>query len=170
MDNLKTEKLQLSPPWVTYCRTLDALFLEDPGIRVILDQEEMRLDVYVEEQAKAEAISNLLPETKEFGGATLDIVVIPGNKPGTRLEEDLLTAFSENPVLDDVHKVISPLGTFVYVIWSPVIIQFFNDNLGDVNGNATMLAEHAAREVFPPRPGVYYCTAQLDGEPELKWP
>ena len=100
---------------------------------------------------------------KIFGNVALRIVLydmenVEAN-PGIKLYE---TIFSGNPILEDVQNLIDPAGVnHGYVRFKPEVVQFFDDNLSDYNGNWSGLAEDIAREVFVnDSTGMYFCTAE----------
>ena len=45
-----------------------------------------------------------------------------------------------------------------YVVFKNRVVQFFADNLQDVNGNITTLYETIAKDVFGEIPGICFCT------------
>ena len=45
-----------------------------------------------------------------------------------------------------------------YVVFKNRVVQFFADNLQDVNGNITTLYETIAKDVFGETPGICFCT------------
>lgn len=142
----KTAKL--SPPWVTFYRKVNALFGEDPDIRIQFHEDDNTIKLYVEGQDKAEALTKILPVEKNFGGVTLYIEVIPANKETSKA--DLFRkAFEGNPVFSYATTVggISS-NDYNFVIFRHKICQFWNDNLGDINGNFSGLYEDIARDVF----------------------
>lgn len=164
-------KLKLSPPWVEFANEVKALFAGDKEVTVIYDDEEKVISLYVDNAQKAEALTELLPETKEFGGVTVKVTVIPANGlTGAPVQEVWQTAFAGNPNFSGVKFIQIPLGNFTYIIWQPSVVQFFNDNLGDVNGNKTMLVEDVAKDVFQPQVGVYHCSGKAFGAPLGEWP
>ena len=62
-------RLNLSPPWITYYRQLNAFFSEDPEVRVVFDDTseddgEYIIKLYVNNIAKTEALEALLPKEK----------------------------------------------------------------------------------------------------------
>ena len=164
-------KLKLSPPWVEFASEVKALFSGDKEVTVIYDDEEKVISLYVDNAQKAEALTELLPETKEFGGVTVKVTVVPANgMTGAPAQDVWKAAFAGNPNFSSVKFVQCPLGNFTYVVWRPNAVQFFNDNLGDVNGNQTMLVQDVAKDIFDPELGVYHCSAQLLGAPLGEWP
>ena len=76
------------------------------------------------------------------------------------------TAFEGNPILNKIYVVEGIFSNrFIYVEFKPEIVQFYNDNLGDLNGNVTTLYETIARNVFNENPnlkGIFYCTAAVE--------
>ena len=63
-------KLGLSSPWMIYYREVEALFQMDPGVRVIFDDDNRELKLYVEDGEKAYALSQLLPTEKRSRSAS----------------------------------------------------------------------------------------------------
>ena len=173
MDKIiKNDNLQLSPPWVTYYKELQMLLGRDREIYLVFDQEEMKVKVYVDNIAKAEALEQVLAESKTFGNVMMNVEVIPSNNvrytAGGNVYDD---AFDGNPAFSYSREAALPvIDRLCYVVWAREIVQFFNDNLGDVNGNATMLYEQIARDVLKAAPGVYHCTAGPLNAPLGEWP
>lgn len=154
--------IKKSAPWVTYYREVDALFKKDKEVFVVFDEENTELRIYVNSQSKASAIQYLMPTEKEFGNVILKIEVIPANGIKIRNVDEtnilgiVCDAFCEN---DAVYMVTGVRSMFdlIYVIFRKEVVQYFDDNLGDVNGNCSTLYEVIARDVFRDV-GVKYCT------------
>lgn len=154
--------IKKSAPWVTYYREVNELFKKDKDVFVVFDEENVELKIYVKDQIKASAIQYLMPTEKEFGNVVLKIDVIPAN--GKELREvstsNIVTiacdAFRDN---DAVYMVTDVRAVFdlVYVIFRKEVVQFFDDNIGDINGNCSTLYEVIARDVFKDI-GIKYCT------------
>lgn len=154
--------IKKSAPWVTYYREVNELFKKDKKVLVVFDEENVELKIYVDNPAKASAIQYLMPTEKEFGNVTLKIDVIPAN--GKTLRDvntsNILTiacdAFLDN---DAVYMVTDVRSAFdlVYVIFRKEVVQYFDDNLGDINGNCSTLYEVIARDVFNDM-GIKFCT------------
>ena len=153
------KNVNLSPPWVTFYREINALFEQDPDVEVEFHENDNSICVYVEGQEKADAIDALLPDEKTFGNITVQIVVIPANKVMSK--SDLFNvAFSGNPAFayataktDDVFP-----KPFSYVVFKKKVVQFFNDDLRDINGNMTTLYQNIAKDVFGEDEGICFCT------------
>lgn len=154
--------IKKSAPWVTYYREVNELFKKDKKVLVVFDEENVELKIYVDNPTKASAIQYLMPTEKEFGNVTLKIDVIPAN--GKTLRDvntsNILTiacdAFLDN---DAVYMVTDVRSAFdlVYVIFRKEVVQYFDDNLGDINGNCSTLYEMIARDVFNDV-GIKFCT------------
>ncbi len=153
------KNLKLVSPWVNFYKEVEALFSEDPAVKLELDDEEMTLKLFVDGALKAEALTELLPTEKTFGDVTLKIEVIPANI----IKEDKLAlfkaAFEGNPVFsyacggEGVFK-----DAFKYVVFKNKVVQYFNDDLRDVNGNRSTLYQELAKDVFGEEGGVSFCT------------
>lgn len=145
MNNFK-----ISAPWVTYAREVEALFSKDPDITVNYDVEENIIILKVENADKADALTQILPSEKDFGGVKLQIKVVPANNLTAKSYILFKRAFDGNPIFSrfeiyDSPYTSNPIGFCVFV---PEIVQFWNDNLGDINGNVTTLYQNIADDVF----------------------
>ena len=157
-------KLKLSPPWITFAKEVTALFETDEEVKVLYDGVEQTITLFVDNAAKADALTALLPEQKEFGNVAVKLIVKPSNdaRTGDAYEDTYKTAFDGNDALVSTATVVNPLGTFTYVVWDAQIVQFFADNLGDIEGNESMLLAEVAADVLAPAGGVYHCTVPID--------
>lgn len=156
-----TDKLKLSSPWVTLHREIEAMFGDDPDVKVEYiagDGNDPVIKLFVEGQDKADAIGKILPETYEFGGVTVSVIVVPANRVETK-EALYRRAFEGNPAFS---YAVTAEGIFTnpitYVVFKNKVVQFWNDDLGDVNGNETTLYETIADHLFTEQDGVSYCT------------
>ena len=153
-------KAKMSPPWIEYVNKVKLLFEKDPDIKVEYNEGAMNLCIFVDNSDKYEALSNLLPEEKVFGGAALAITVIPSN---TKKSKDyryyLKKLFQGNGAvthIEDLTGIMSNPMTFI--VFEKKVIQYWNDNLGDLNGMKSTLLEQIARDVFEDADGVYFNT------------
>lgn len=159
--------LNLSAPWTTYYREMQALFKGDPEVRVLYNPEEPELKLFVDNCAKADVLTRLLPTKKQFGNVTLNISVVPANgKIVTPSDEnDFNIIFENNEALSYIWTVPAELGlNFTYVVFKNEVIQYFNDNLMDPHGLCSTLMQDIAADIFQV-PGVYFAT---DVKPEVK--
>lgn len=147
-----------SAPWITYFRKLEALFGKDPEIKIEYFDVPALLKMYVDNPTKAEAISQLLPDEVNFGGVTAEIRVVPSNKPLAKA--DLFAqAFTGNPAFS---RMVDVGGVFTnpihYCVFNKEVVQYWDDNLGDINGNESTLYQNIAEDVFEDTEGVMFCT------------
>ena len=154
--------LTKSSPWVTYYKEVDALFKKDKEVLVVFDEENIELKIYVDNQEKASAIQYLIPNEKNFGNVILKIKVIPSNGKQLRdvrttnivdIASDVFRGNNAVFAVTDVRAVFD----LVYVIFRKEVAQYFDDNIGDINGNCSTLYEAIARDVFNDV-GIKYCT------------
>ena len=164
-------KLNLSAPWVDYYDQVSALLGSDPLISVFLDEELYKLKIYVDDEIKASALDELLPNEKQWGEITLTIEVIPSNKEkvgltfahqGEFTDEELFAyVFAGNPLFKKNIHLEFPFD-ITYVVFKKQIVQYYNDNLSDPHGITSTLAQNIAKEIFETPAGVFYCTDLCD--------
>ena len=159
-------ELHLSSPWVNFYREIEALFKEDETVRVGFDENACEIRLDVESTVKAEALTKLLPAEKTFGTVTVKVTVIPANTEETKSNLFEL-AFTGNPAVSYMQDVESPFGKFTYVVFNKQVVQYFNDDLSDINGLRSTLYQDIAKDVFGEGDGIYFCT---DTDPDLEKP
>lgn len=161
------EKIKLSPPWVTFAHEVEALFAQDPEVKVVYNDEDRSLKLYVDNTDKAIALSKLIPDKKRIGNVIVKIGVISPNLDEMSKEELFGKAFSGNPAVYGIASYDTPFGYVTYVVFQNKVVQFFNDQMDDINGNKSMLFQEVAKDVFGNDHGVFYCT---EASPELSKP
>lgn len=169
----KFNNVKLSPPWAIFYREIEALFGQDPDIKVEYDEDEIEVKLFVEDPQKADALSKLLPTEKFFGGVCLKITVIPADvSNGDSTAKLIETAFKGNPAFKGVSSVDMFASTMNYVVFKKKVVQFYSDNLADAHGVTSTLYENIARDIFGNTQGIYYCTDTEDklGKPLGEWP
>ena len=179
-------RTKLVPPWATFVNEIQALFGDDPDIGITYDPDSYMVKMFVEDQNKAEALSYILPTNRTFGNIELTIVIIPAN--GEKIELTNLidehpanifeTAFKGNPTFSRtvvIHGLFN--NDITYVVFKKEVVQFFNDNLNDVNGNVSTLYQEIAHDLFSNEAyilrGVCYCTEAVSdklAKPLGEWP
>lgn len=150
--------MKLSSPWVEFYREIEALFAQDDEVKVVYEEEANEVKLYVENAHKADALTQLLPAEKTFGNVTLKITVIPANDLKVSKADLIAEAFDGNPALSYVQHVDAVIGAFDYAVFQNKVVQFFDDNLSDINGNKSTLYENIAKDVFGTDVGVFFCT------------
>ena len=152
--------VKLVAPWVNYYREIEALFALDHDVNVAYDEENYTINVYVETDKKAEALTRLLPAEKQFGDVTIKTFVIPANDNDDSPISLFKAAFADNPAVDYIRTVQTPFGTFNYVIFIPEVVQYRNDDISDIHGLKSTLYQDIAKDVFT-IPGVFFCTEEV---------
>ena len=176
----KEIRTKISPPWFTFVSELKALFGEDPDIK-IEHTKEFEVKMYVADANKAAALSVLMPYCRTYGNVDIIISIIPPNREQILINDDDYTelfnaAFKNNPALSYIQK-IEGLFEFkaTYIVFKNKVVQYFNDNLNDINGNTSTLYEDIARDIFKDTvaPGNFFCTDVVDNKlkkPLGEWP
>lgn len=155
-------EMRLASPWVSLYHKVQAMFEGDPDVRVVYasgDGEDPLIKLYVEGVDKADALGKLMPKGFTFGAVTVTIEVIPSNEREETRADLFRKAFEGNPALSYVASVDGVMSNPVhYVVFRNKVVQFYNDDLGDVNGNKSTLYETIADELFGGDEGVFFCT------------
>ena len=169
-------QLNLSAPWHSYYKELEAFFQEDNMVRVIFDEVNMEVKLYVKSEAKANALAQLIIPEQTWGDYTLKITVVPpnaniGGRIGTFRE-----ALDGNGAVSYIESVT---GIFTnplhYIVFKNKVVQYYTDNLGDIHGMKSTLYQDIAAEIFEDADlhNVYYNTdvevGKL-GKPLGEWP
>lgn len=150
-------KVKLAPPWITLFNEIKAMFGNDPDITVEYNEDNNDIRLYVNGQEKADAITQLLPTERKYGNVVVKVTVVPANKLGKEKLSLFRKAFEGNPAFSYV-KDIPGVFSVSYVVFKNKVVQFFDDNLGDINGNRSTLYEEIARDIFEDVAGIYFCT------------
>lgn len=150
--------MKLVSPWVNFYREIEALFMQDPEVNVVYDEAANHLKLFVDDARKADAIRQLLPTEKTFGNVKMTIEVVPANDGAKATVDVIQEAFRDNPVLSYIYKAQTPLGEFDYAVFRKEVVQYYNDDMGDLNGNRSTLYQELAKDVFGTDKGVYFCT------------
>lgn len=173
--------LRLEAPWYTYQKKLFALFERDPDILVgdLIQNDDSDSDyvinIEVMNHEKFEALDRVLPTYKYYGNVSVRILLYDEENndvmPGIDLYE---TIFKDNPILEDIRTLKDASGfDHGYVRFKPEVVQFFDDNISDYNGNWSGLAADIAKEVFEnDSTGMHFCTASKEktNKPLGEWP
>ena len=168
--------LKLISPWRNYYHEIQAFFKEDPYITVVFDEDNMEIKLFVQASDKAEALTQILNPEKTFGETTVKVTVIPANTATRDLklmmksmieaeefERVINIALDCNRLFNDIRVIKGLLGfNAIYVLFNKTVIQYYNDNIGDLNGVKSTLAEDIARDIFMQHPGIFYCTNVAD--------
>ena len=103
---------------------------------------------------------------KNFFFGSVEVRVVLFDEENARYGNDLSeiygTIFKNNGIFRDVKVSTDQMGTpHNYIRFEPKVVQFFNDDLSDYNGNWSGLASEIAEELFQEdaNRGVCFCTA-----------
>lgn len=152
-------KVNLSTPWVEYYTQMTKLFGDDPDIKIIYDEENYVIDFHVKGDVKAKAIREIVPETKAFGNVIVTNNVITEEVKFDSTKAILEAAFKGNPALSYIQEMEGDFSfNATYVVFKNKVVQYFDDNLSDINGNKSTLYENIAKEVLDIKPGMFFCT------------
>ena len=164
--------LKLEAPWFTYQKKVKALLGQDPDIIVgevneLTDgKTDYAFDIEVRNHEKFVALDRVMPEVVEFGNVTLGITLYDEENSVSTEDgiEIFTTIFKGNPLVEDVKDVVDFTGArHGFVVFKPQVVQFFDDDISDFNGNWSGLAQDIAREVFGAEMrGVHFCTAAVN--------
>ena len=172
-------KLGLTSPWVNFYYQINTFFEKDNDVRVVYDEDENIISLYVDNEAKAAALTELLPVEKVFGGVTVRVNVIPANRLNvTKVNKFLASgedkgnliavALEGNDRLADVIRVVGIFNNpMTYVVFRKEVVQYFNDSLGDIHGVCSTLMQDIAKDIFEDTEGVYFCTDTENPVPKL---
>ena len=163
-------KFNLEAPWQTFAKKLKALFAQDSDIDVsdiyaAEDRDGVQvIDVTVLGHEKFVALDRVMAKERRFGNVRVVINLYDLENETDNAGIDIFkTLFKDNPAVADIVSMADPTGTnWNYVCFKPEVVQFFDDDMSDVNGNYTGLMEDIAREVFADNHrGVNFCTAAV---------
>lgn len=172
-------RINLVAPWDEYYNKMMAFFKEDSDVTVLYDGQEddtKYIKVLVGNPEKATALEALLNKEEDFGGVKLIVTVVPANDIPQHLarlmsqwEEDskyynlYRSALSGNANFERIHEIKGMLGfDATFVVFNKKVIQYYNDNIGDLNGVMSTLAEYIARDIFVKNSGVFFNTDVRD--------
>lgn len=149
---------------MTYANYIVAMFKDDADIKVEHDNEVgddaiFNVFIYCNNKIKLLAIKELLPESVAMGNITVkNLFKYTGKRT---VDADLLkVAFAGNPIVSEIVAVETPFQTTVdYCVFKKEVIQFYNDEMMDINGNYNGLAQDIARSIFVQDANASYCTA-----------
>ena len=154
--------ITLASPWIIYYNKIKAMFQEDPDVKIVFNEKNYIIKLYVENTEKAEAISLLLPETVNFGNITVHINVIPGNRFKCADVDIFRKAFEGNPAVVNISTIDTPVGDESFVIFKNKVVQYHNDDMWDYHGICSTLYQDLAKELFGDFMTIHFCTDVVD--------
>lgn len=145
-------RLKLSPPWSIFYDEIRVMFQKDPEVRVVMDEDNKTIYLFVNNPKKSAALAQILEQEIKLGRIMLKVQVPPPDgageyefKNGVELYQ---AAFENNPRLSYVQPKTSIFDTSFYVVFKNEVVQYFNDDISDINSQCSTLAECIARDIF----------------------
>lgn len=155
-------RVKLSAPWDVFYREINELFKEDGEIVVVYDEDTKEIKLYVNSKYKATALNDLLPTHMTYGNVIQKITVVPANGfayTGKSKDSNFRLAFAENPVVSRIETVSGMFSNSItYVAFVNKVVQYYNDDIGDINGQCSTLYQEIAKHVFGNVDDIYFCT------------
>lgn len=152
--------VKLSSPWDEYVRKLKAFFAQDQDIKIEYKEQEDKINIWVDDTDKYEAMTKLIPAEKDFGGHKILTEIIPANM--LEIEKDkkyyLKKLLKGNEAVSEIVDTKMGAASVSYIEFEKEVIQFWNNNLGDLHGIKSTLMEDIAREIFDGIEGVFFGT------------
>lgn len=162
------KSFKLEAPWCTYPKKVQALFSGDKDIVVRPLEPDYEgenecdycLVIEVKNHKKAVALERVMSDTVSFGNVIVRNMIFDEENSCASPTELFETLFEGNPILKDCKNITDQAGVIhSYVRFQPEVIQFYDDDLTDYNGNWSGLAASIAKEVFKTTTGINFCTA-----------
>lgn len=162
-------KFALEAPWNTFHKMVKALFESDSEVTIseIYDPDNgvgtYAFDIEVANHEKYLALNKVFPRVKQYGNVTLQVFLYDSTDDSEDGPFAIFSAiFQGNRAVKDIKTVTDQAGSnHYYVRFWPEVIQFYDDDLRDYNGNWSGLAQDIARDVFEDSLGVNFCTASV---------
>lgn len=156
--------LKLQAPWITFYDKVRELFKLDDEIKISFNDETNVISMYVNNARKAEALRRILPEVKTFGNVSVCVNIVPCDTDPVNLryveKVTIEDAFEGNPLYHYCREFGDAFmsNPITYVVFAKQVIQYWNDDLGDLFGNANCLPEDLARDVLVNTQGYFFST------------
>lgn len=151
--------LKLQAPWITYYDKIREFFRRDNEVKVVYNDDEFTINMYVSNPRKAEALNQILPPVRRFGNIEVKVNIIAPNEVNAT-PATIEDAFKGNPIYHFMRRFEEAYmsNPITYVVFAKEVIQYWNDDLGDLFGNANTLAEDIAKDIFVNVGGYFFCT------------
>lgn len=173
-DAAKTP-LKYITPWSDFSLMTEAMFKGDPDVHVEFIDTKKGMKLFVKGDAKADAISKIMAKEKRIGNIVIKVQVVPANgtkrgkakKTAAKLDklEVFKTALEGNSAFSQAVVKKSDFGVPLnYVEFVAKVVQFYNDERSDLNGNLNTLYQTIAREIFDEdfSDDINFCTAMVE--------
>ena len=111
---------------------------------------------------KIAALEKVIKNVFNLGNVTLTVNFVHEREDEDVTAQDFIDAFEGNSNFVTVEETSKGLfQNLVYVIFAKEILQFFNDDLSDIYGNANLIVADAANDVCnkSKEKEMYFCTS-----------
>lgn len=163
----KSEKVKLSPPWDGHMSMLASFFAGDNRVRVGYVGKDGIGRIEVFDSKMFDALSQVLRPSIRFGNVTLKIEIVRkfDPKPCEQMTDlaALKVVLKENPAFSKLKSQKDGAFDFVFCLFKPVVLQWYNDNLGNPWKLSTSTFEIEADKVFKTELGVQFTTEPPKG-------
>ena len=164
----KTNKVKMSPPWDGHMSMLASFFAGDSRVKVGYCGDNNVGTIEVFDTKMYVALQQVMRQKVKFGNVTLKISIIPANSvKAFKGEMTDLQALKEvlkgNPAFSKIKSEKGGMFDFVFCIFKPLVIQWYNDNLGNPWKLTTSTYEKQADFVFKRELGVSFTTEPPKG-------
>lgn len=161
----KSDKVKLSPPWVGHMSMLASFFKGDKRVRIgSVEGRTGIIEVFCNDMYQA--LSLVLRQKIRFGNVTLNINLVPSNGMKLKTKEmsdldALKVVLKKNPAFDKIRTTKDGPMQFVTALFKPVVLQWYNDNIGNPWKLTTSIFESEANKVFKGELGICWSTSPL---------
>lgn len=177
LASLKTG-LRIQSPWVIFYKEVYSLFAKDDEVEVLFNNDEPELKIVVSgNDEKAACIARFFPKQKKFGNVVLNCSVVGDDGqpvPDVDLPDDIAMTkvFDGNGALSFDKLIRTPFEySILYIVFKREVVQYYSDNMYDLNGVTSTLYEDIARHIFGmPFENGDYCSFCTDAETSLGCP
>lgn len=165
----KTNKVKMSPPWDGHMSMLASFFAGDKRVRVGYCDGNSHGIIECFDSKMFDALSQIIRSKVKFGNVTLkvDVVLAAGVEPKPCPHLTDLQALKEvlkgNPAFSKIKSEKGAMFDFVFCIFKPLVLQWYNDNLGNPWKLTTSTYEKQADFVFKRELGVSFTTEPPKG-------
>ena len=151
MATKKKTAVNLEAPWYRFGKILGKLFEKDSEVSITADEEKDGIyNIYIssDNAAKLACMKKLFGEERVMGNITVKLNYKDTSKNIIN-GEDFKVAFADTEMLVVVEEAMTPIGQeFTYPIMVKDIIQFYDDDITDIYGNANLTVRDAVLEVL----------------------
>ena len=157
--------LDLASPWVILYKKLEALFIDDVEVKVLMKEDEgnCKISVVVDSSKKCKALDRILNKSYQFGNINVTVEVVE-NEYDDSLYVTLVNAFEGNNAVNNIEcRKFSPADKDEsnFIICTPRAAQYYADNNLDMYGNQNILYQDLLKEVMQEIPNVFVSTRQM---------